>query len=235
MSFYACMQFYRPGRAMELTGRDLAGFVRFVHELGIIGKDREVRAQLKFGRSPARDYLPQTWIRWLSPAIGEVEEIEYDLDEDRPGLREMAELLGGESRTIYRAHLSLGWLAEDVFRPVYRAPCPKNDTPFAPDSLALSIGPVDLHSFDLSAPLVGMLCVSLHGNGYLQPWTSKDFVERAERQPKIAALMSECRRQWPVTPRKPGPLEVYRRKRMGRLWPYDDLRRPMDWCWGVEE
>ncbi len=228
--------FYRPGTPPRVTGASLARFVRAFAQLGVAKPQVSLGSSVKFGRGINQDTRLSSWIKWIG-GIGKHREIKWDLDWQPQSTAKLADVLDKNDRPIYRAHLSLGPLTDEIAEGVHRVGSPDNKYELTPDSWSLEIGPVDCYSLETEDQLfrVGWIEVSLSGYGYLFPWTFRDLLQRAERLPGIRKVMDLCRSTWPVPSALPDQKTKKLRTRMGELWPYHTVDLPGDWYWGLAE
>ncbi len=244
MSFYTTLSFYRPTRPPKLNGGDLAKFVTMFASLGL-SQDGIIRYGIKFGRSIDKDEKP---ISSDDPPVNGISIVRfpaYDAEGTFETLAELAEALKKIDGTIYRANLSLGLVTDSIFESLRRLPSEENEEALTLDSWTLEIGPTQSYSMGSDDMfLVGLIAISLHGYGYLYPWTLRDLIDRAEAIAPIVGLMEGCRRlwpivpsqrTWPINPNQPGRRVIKARQRMGKLWPYDRPDLPWDWFWGLGE
>jgi|GEM_PF-1597394 len=252
MSFQTSLSLYRPQSPRGLTAATLAGFVREFATLGLAAPSDRAAYQVKFGRSVDQDDRSTTWpepVPGTGGLISTWREIRYDAKDTKvPDLARLADALDGlPARSVYRATLFLGSIADPIRQALRRDPSKDDEAPLHFDDWTLELGPVECHALETKEPFrVGWLEVSLSGRGHPHPWTFRDLIARAEAAPGVPALRDLCRRTWPIDPPrvpllhlrdsfKP-PLRIIQlRKSMGDLWPYDDFDEPWDWCWGLRE
>jgi hypothetical protein len=130
----------------------------------------------------------------------------------------------------------LGSLHDEVVALITRKESDDNEIDFLPYELGIHLGPVDV--FLLGGEQVwqaGWIELTISGPGYLFPWTFRDVVQRLESSPLIRKLTDVCRTTWPVAYSAVDDQTVDLRRQAGELWPYDDLRKPWDWYWGIAE
>jgi hypothetical protein len=234
MGFFTSLTFYRPGRPPVITGEKLSQFIRQIVETGLVEESVLTGLKVKFGRSIDQDERSSFGFMRILPGVLRSREIVWDLStSNADGFGGIINSVADNKSRIYRASVTIGSLVDAVRLPITREPCDMNSEGFYPDSLSISIGPVRPYVEDMTWH-VGWLELSFNGNGYLFPWTLSEVVTRAIASPEIMKLCEIARFTWPVASRFPNFLEVRRRKRFARLWPYDDVRKPYDWYWSVE-
>lgn len=238
MSFYSSLLYYRPCKPPRITGRDLARFVTAVKSLGILQDAGYQHCNVKFGSAIDQDDGNMDASVEVLPGLRTIAQKKWDLDKYTKSLDEIIRLLEPQGESVYRAHLGFGRLIDPVAEAISRVDSPENEINFTPCDLALEFGPVRcamLGSDEIWQ--VGWIKVSLHGYGYLWPWTFRELIARAEGLPEISRLTDLCRTFWPIEAeqRKVGEESIAQRKEMGQLWPYDEIDRPWDWFWGVSE
>lgn len=234
MSFFTTFDFYRPTPPPRIDGLDLARFLKAFAGLGV-STDLSLPSKVRFGHSIDQDEKPSHWVE-NHGLIGRMCGIEWDVIEKPESLEALAALLATHRKPVYRADLYLGGVAPHLFPFIHRQPSAENDRALTPFDWWLTLGPIE--TSDLGADdsfLVGWMSVGLGGDGYLYPWTFRDWIASAERSPEIRAVQQLCRTLWPVDPSPPRRKVVRGRKRMGKLWPYDRLDPPQDWFWGIDE
>lgn len=249
MSFYTSLHFYRPTAPPIVTGPALAKFLRDLNGTGVIGEFGGDLLKVKFGAAIDQDDRSE-WIDTPVPGVPDVysvSSIEYDLELDRVGLDAMCRALEEHDRPIYRASVLLGIARGDIIAALRTTRPDNDDYNLCLWDVGVSLRPVSIGTLDSEEFVVGWMSVSLSGQGYLFPWTPRDLTSRAEQLPPLRPVMDLCRRRWPVEAnatakvleRLTAGLRVHRtrrtRKQMAELWPYEDLDRPWDWFWGVDE
>lgn len=251
MSFYTLLKFYRPTRPPRVTGPVLAEFVRELCSTGLFQRKGGEYLKVKFGRSidqDDNDTAEEVPVRGL-PGMFTIRPIEWDLDHDRIGLDDALALLANHDRPVYRAAVTLGTLRRDVYEALQtRRPPPEERMNLSLWDCNVSLGPEAIGSMSSEASFtLGWMAVSFSGNGYLFPWTPRDLTSKAASLPQLQPVIQICRRMFPVDPdgspnvlQKLAPAVRKRRvrelrRKMGDLWPLDDLDAPWDWYWGVSE
>jgi hypothetical protein len=237
VSFFTTLTYYRPGRPPIVTGESLSRFIGRLIDTKLVEHFAFTSLKVKFGRAIDRDLRDAYWLEMLNPIISQSRQIDWDMDiSAEGGFDTLLKPIANEHSTIYRAEVSIGGLVESVSSAISRQPSELNSIGFFPESLGLSIGPV--RCSDLVSErswLVGWIEMTFSGGGYLYPWTLRDVVKRAHDSAEITHLCDICRGTWPVPSRRPSILEVKRRKKFHRLWPYDDVKKPYDWFWSIHE
>ena len=237
MSFYSSLKFYHPGPPPKVTGDDLARFAAAVKATGLLEDKYLLPSQVKFGKAIDQDDREDSWEVEIAPGLFSFEEIEWDVElAPKAGIAEVISRLERESRGVYRASICFGLPSPEVREPIARRGSPENEVDLGPDSLSLRIGPVGLSDLQSGDGVhAGWISLNFSGPGYMYPWTLRDWVARAEGSPAIGRLTALCRETWPVEPAKPSRGAVKARRALKSLWPYDDLAKPGDWYWGVQE
>lgn len=243
MSSYTSLLYYSPLAPAKLKTGDLAVFVDAFSRLGVTDAGL-IYFHVKFGTSVRQDDRPASWMEESEGAgyiIGRLAHLDWDLDEKKECLSEVASALRNHDQQVYRADLSLGTASAAVIGAVSRDEMPENKSPLCLWDWRLSIGPVQLGTLQVDGIVddrdlvAGWMALSLSGQGYMYPWTSQDLVRRAQDQSGIRAAMELCRSTWPVPSKRPGFLERRRRRKMRDCWPYAEVNQPLDWFWGVSE
>jgi hypothetical protein len=237
MSFYTGLVYYRPRVPPAMTSIDLAGFVAQLRDAGVVADERSGTLQIKFGNAIDQDELGTSCDEEIGPGIFSMGEIEWDIDLPfGTKLAATIDALTADERKIYRAHVCLGAAVPEITEPITRTNSPENDYDFCPTDLSIEVGPIELYTLSSEvAAFAGWIGVRLSGSGYLYPWTFRDVVERLDATPGVAHLTEICRSTWPIDPDPPEPAVVDVRDEIGTLWPYDDLARPWNWYWGIQE
>jgi len=240
MAFFTALSLYRPTKPPIVTGCDLAKFVEAFRDLCVSANVASISVQLKFGEAIDRDEHP-TWTEEkiegkTHATLSVLHEIGWDVDSSCESLSRMRDTLIRHPKPIYRAFLSLGAATNDIIEHLSRRNSPENPHDLSLDAWGLELGPYEV--CDLGADnsyLVGWMDLGISGYGYLYPWTFRDLIQRAEELPQLIRLRELCRTTWPVAPQLPDSRKKRLRKQMGSLWPYDDLTKPSDWFWGLNE
>ncbi len=133
---------------------------------------------------------------------------------------------------IYRAGLSFGLLTEAAYNPI----CHQEQNNFLNlCDLSFSIDLVEIS--DPQEPgiyQVGWMDFSVHGPGYLFPWTYEETLAKLRAHPDLGRICDICREMWPATPAPPEPDIIARRPQMGKLWA-EPVDAPYDWYWAIDE
>ncbi len=238
MSFYTGLTFYRPREPPAMTASELGQFIAQIRDAGLLANDGFKYLQVRFGRSIDQDERGTSDLEEeTAPGLYIMKDIEWDLELSGPSdIAEIIAALANDKRRIYRATASLGTPMDAVLQPITRTNSPENTIDFCPYSLDIEIGPVMIGSLGCEAlAFAGWIGVSLSGSGYLFPWTFRDVVKRLEGAPEIQRMTDVCRSFWPVSPGPPEDRIVDMRTQIGELWPYEDLDKPWDWYWGLQE
>ena len=236
MSFYSSLVYYRPSPPPKITGDDLARFLSAIRKTRTLEGRGTSNLSVKFGASIDQDTRGTYWEEELPSGLWQSHKIEWDLELDvhaKPSVEQMIAALMGDKRTIYRAHVMLGTATEETYSLIARVNSFENEYDFYPCDLSIGIGPVLLTDLDSEERVcVGWMNFSLHGYGYLWPWTLSHAIQRAEMSDAIARLTRTCREFWPVKPAKPSQALIKFREKNPKLWPYPSNDLPADWFWG---
>ena len=81
---------------------------------------------------------------------------------------------------------------------------------------------------------VGWMAFSVHGNGYLFPWTYEETLEKLRQHPVLNQIRDICRAMWPASATSPGKEIIDNRIKMGKLWS-EPVDAPDDWYWSICE
>jgi hypothetical protein len=236
MSFYTSLIFYRPRKPPPLRAADLASFIDAIRKKNLLTRHGSRSLSVKFGKSIDQDDKGTTWEEEITSGLSVTHEINWDIQLSNPSLQQIIDCLKGDRRRIYRAYVALGGPIAEILRPITRSGSADNKIDFCPDGLAIEVGPIELCSLSLSAPvLAGWISVDLSGAGYLFPWSVRELVERAEGSRAIRPVTDLCRTFFPVPPKPPPKRVIDARRQIGELWPYEDLAKPWNWYWGVRE
>jgi len=179
---------------------------------------------------------PTAWVDWLPEfggLVGTYAGVEWDLEHARIPASQAVQILREQNRPIWLAMLWLQ-LDEHVAHALGRWNSPQNERDLTPCDLWLRIEPMVLGPPGPRLP-VGELSVSISGYGYCYPWTQAEFRQRLEAHPAVAAMMSACRRRFPVAPRPASPALRRRREHHAAAWCGQPTDAPQDWCWIIEE
>lgn len=250
MSFYTSLHFYRPSPPPRVTGPLLADFVGRLVVSGIVDVSAKHDVQVKFGRAIDQDdsdtviYEPVPGL----PRSFRVRSIEWDVEHSGITLDDLRAVLSNHDRPIYRASVGLGTTRPEIIAHLQTNRPDDGNPNLCLWDCGVHLGPVGIGSLGSDGEfMVGWMSLSLGGNGYLFPWGPRDLTSRAATDPHLRAAANVCRSMWPVDPDnstgtfgKLAPALRRRRvraarRRMGDLWPSDDLDLPWDWFWGVSE
>jgi hypothetical protein len=223
-----------------MTANDLGVFLGRIREGGFLADDGLRNLQVKFGDSIDQDDKGTSSLEELehAPGLFVSHDIEWDLElEDPVGIAEMIAALANDERRIYRASAMLGTAIDAILKPITRTNSPENERDFCPYSLSVDIRPIRIGSLACDEPVmfVGWIDISLSGPGYLFPWTPRHVVRRLEATDSTQRMMELCRSMWPLPPRELEDRIVEMRWEIGERWPYDELNKPWDWYWAVDE
>jgi len=215
----------------------VAAFVRRLAELNVVEEKYFYESSVAFGIGIDADDKPSTWYEPVTPdgVISTCAEIDWALRVNIKSLAELASSLDAAPQDpIYRGLIHLGTLSDATCRALMREPGPQNSVPFAPDSLSLEFGRIEVVDRELDAPIhCGWVGLNVSGPGYPFPWTRRDVLARLESDPHLTQITELCRRTWPVPPEDADPGVVAMRRKCADYWLYDDLKKPWDWFWGV--
>jgi hypothetical protein len=237
MSFHTTCVFHRPRTPPVVRCRDVALFVRQLANLNVIEERFFEESHVAFGAGIDQDDQPDRFHVPVTPdgAIAEMHEIDWSWRSTAKSLAELASALeSAPQEPIYRAWFSLGTLGEVTRNHLLRLPGPENSQHFAPDSLSLKFGKIEVLDRELDVPIhCGWIGLMVSGPGYPYPWTRHDVLARLESDPHLMQMAELCRRTWPVSPEDADPGVVAMRIQCADYWLYDDLKKPWDWYWGV--
>jgi len=218
------MFYYRPTKPPILTGHSLAYFFKLLSRTGILARTGKFSCRLY---SWGTIYKDEGTLASESPSEADA------LCKDFPSLLEKVSHGGDDIRV---ARVSLGNAVGCVTQALTRQRLPQNEQPMILDKVGFEIGIIESALLVSEKPvLVGHMALWFSGTGNPYPWSFRDMIDRAEALPEIRAMTELCRETWPVKPAKPSWREKRKRRRMGRLWPYEGVDWPMDWFWGLAE
>jgi hypothetical protein len=236
MSFDTTLHFLRPSRPPRITGPALGGFVSRLAALHLTSPGRDADVSVSFGSRIDQDRKPTIQMQSLSSQISTLSQIDWDVNERRIDLAEACAILAGDSRGIYRAHVCLGNLRDDIAARLSRVNSPENSVDLHFGQLVITIEPILLQCLgSMRSAYAGWISLNLSGSGYLWPWTLSELIARAESVAGIRRAMDVCRETFPVAARRPWWWERRRRRSCTAFWPCADLHALPDWSWGVDE
>jgi len=237
MSFFTTIHFYRPGPALVISTAQLADFMERVAETGITTCEPS-SLHLKYGKCIDKDMKPSYWWEPVNETgvISFGRSVRWNIDRYDLDFQSSLSILRNHDKSVYRALIDVGALADHIIAALSRDPGPENERGLYPDSLSIELGPTTISDPNEEPEyLVGWMSINLSGNGYLFPWTHRDLIIRLNACHEVQRLMSLCRETWPVEPLIPSPDVIALRKEMGELWGGDDYDAPADWRWGIQE
>ncbi|MCC6475295.1 MAG: hypothetical protein IT514_16295, partial [Burkholderiales bacterium] len=116
MSFYSALQFYRPTPAPKIIATDLAAAVESLQGTGMLAPRGSFSIQMKFGSSIDSDDNGTIREEEVAPGLYSIHDIEWDIaDSELRSLDEVIEIARRSEDGIYRATISLGNPAKEIF------------------------------------------------------------------------------------------------------------------------
>ncbi len=230
---YTSLHLYRPTRPPLIEVREVIRFLKNLSELHPIRNAKiGTWAQVKFGNAIDLDPKPTHTIEPIHDYMGEVVEIDWDVDEFRlESFEQVMAVLSNSPGQIYRCSVGLGPLAKPIIDRFLR---PEGDEPLHIDGLSFSCGPITSYDIRMQEEyVIGWIGLTFSGGGSLYPWKPRDLIERAEASPELREIRELCRQTWPIEKSLPDLRVRHLREQMGELWPYERTDEPMDWLWGV--
>lgn len=232
-----CLMSHTP----VIRAHEIARFLREFHELGIVKTESPYLCSIKYGRKPNKndrdlyEVVPMRGIRGMSS----IRQQQCDIDvKGEKRFDEIAALLDqNPEKRIYRASLYLGGVQPDFVERVYIR-SDKNELAVSMDSWHLTVGPqiiANPHSDSGDRFHLGYLAVSIGGTGYCMPRTQREVMDCVRAQPETRSVETICKSIWPAKPRSANRRAIKMRTAMGNLWPYDEIDRPVEWNWVIEE
>ncbi len=238
MSFYSSAEFYLHDVPPKVTANDLAAFLQRLSELPGIDAEAEMLAcDVNWGDAITLDSRPFELETQVSELVSNVKSIPADFTLDDSVLAEVITALRAHGdRSIERAEIS-GDLTDDAAEKLSVPESDENDRPFSPYHWSLTLGPVQIGGLDDDRPVatVGLVSVSIHGDGYFFPWTFREWFEKNSDDELLQPLTHLCRETWPAEGGTPPEEIVNLRRDWEDYWPYDDLESPYGWYWGPHE
>jgi hypothetical protein len=236
MGFHTSCVFHRPRTPPLVRCRDVAAFVRRLAEMNATEERYIEESTVAFGAGIDQDDEPDCFLVPVTPGIAEMAEIDWSWRSNAKSLAELASALEtAPQEPIYRANFSMGTLSEATRNRLMREPGAENSEYFAPDSLTLKFGKIEVLDRELDVRIhCGWIGLLLSGPGYPYPWTRHDVLARLESDPHVMQIADLCRRTWPVPPEDADAGVVAMRIKCADYWLYDDLKKPWDWFWGVD-
>lgn len=239
MGFFTSLSYFLPRKPPVVTPSDLKQFIERVADTGLLADKGILSLQMKFGDAIDQDYEDTLAAEPVTPEATLVLYGHYpwDVDCHAEGLKEIVHALGDSRGTIYRAHVMLGTITDAVRGSLARDPCAENELGCWLDDCSLYLGPIAVGGLVTEHVIAGPVGVSLSGNGYPFPWSSRDLVNRARTNPQILELEHLCNTFWPV---EPGfSVEELRQRMEGEEWAefiiIPEEATEMTWLWGVQE
>jgi len=257
MGFYTEAHCYRAGSDVPIVrSADLARFTERIIALDIL-QYNSMRVRLQFGQSIDQDFKLTYLEEEISPGIYE-EVINYDwhVDRDRLPFSDALALLENPptSRTvpytkkylldlfgpkeeietfgpnIYRANLSFGTLKEEVYQSISHQ---LSGNYLYLSELSFQIEIVELlNDEDCYLFAVGWMNFSVHGNGYMFPWTYEETLAKLREHPVLNQIRAICQEMWPASTTPPDPELLAARAEMGKRWA-EPIEAPLDWYWTI--
>lgn len=231
MGFYTTFKYYRPGPFPTVTCGDLLRLWNSIRSAGV-RLSTAPACRVKFGNLVA-DQEPLD--SWEGHVLQQCVEGECDIDFEghtRPSESAILQALAQHaSQPVYRAHLHIGTLPEDARNRLY-VPDPKNDRVVMLGDVGFDIDPVELSGPEvMESYLVSLMSLSISGNGYCYPRSTREVLDALRAEPVILASEQIVESIWPVPSIPPDDDAIAERRDMGELWMHD-LERPHGWAWG---
>ena len=258
MGAYTSAMCYRAGGAPPIVrSTDLAHFAKRILAMDIFEWDW-MDVSLKFGQAIDQDQRTTHEEEQVSDYTFLMLDYDWHVEEHRmkhadalallqnpPSSREVPyqkshvlDVFGPKSTTevfgphIYRASLSFGMLKEDCYNEISHTLQGNflhlNELSFHIDMTEIT----DPQEPDIYQ--IGWIELSIHGSGYLFPWTYEEALARIRRQHALSQIRNICREMWPATTNPPSHKAIEARRRMGKLWA-EPLDAPFDWYWAIHE
>jgi len=237
MSFWSSLILTRAAPPPMVTTDAIAAFLRNVATSGALVGRENALCQVKYGPRVDADDCATDVLEWdESSTSSMIREYLWDWSETFPSVAALADRLGADSRSVYRAYLDLGEMHPDIVTALTREPSEENEVGLCLSGLGFSVGPVLVAGLGSDAPaLAGWMGLMLSGPGYFFPWEYRQVREQAEAVGSIRRLAEICRLAWPVPPIAPSQESIAGRRQLGELWLYNDFALPQDWLWFVSE
>ena len=258
MGSYTSAICYRAGGFPPMVlATDLARFTECILALGILDGD-QMDIQLKFGKAIDQDDKSTHEEEQVSQFTRLMLEYDWHINEHNlkhadavallthpPTSREvprkhhiLPQLSSAKTQIetfrqhIYRARFYYGMLKEEVYRDI----CHESESNYLQlTDLSFTIDLVELNDPQESGIFqVGWMEFSVHGNGYLFPWSYESTLEILRHHPALQQVLAICREMWPATPTPPRRDHIANRARMGKLWA-EPVDAPFDWYWAINE
>jgi hypothetical protein len=237
MSFWSSLVLARAAPPPVVNADAIGAFLRGLAATGALVGGNELLCQVKYGPRLDADERTTDVTEWdESGTIGTVGEYPWDISEMFPSVAILADVLAGDSRSVYRAYLSVGELHPDIVAALTREPSEENEVGLCLSWVSFSVGPVLVAGLGSEAPaFAGWMGLSFSGPGYFFPWEYRQVRELAESVELVGRLVEVCRGAWPVAPAPVSVEAVAGRRQLAELWLYDDFALPQDWLWFVSE
>jgi len=238
MSFWSSLVLARSARPPVVTSASIGRFLRELFATGALVEGKNsLSCELKYGSNVDADDLPTDIVDWdESGTIGTFREYPWDRTEVFSSIRTLATDLEEQDKSVYRAHLSLGRLHPDIVSALTRNPSDERDRGLCLCDLSFRVGPELVAVLESeSQAFVGWMGLSFSGPGYFSPWKYRQVREKAESIGLVHRATEVCRQAWPVPAESASKKAIANRRRLGKLWLYDDFALPLDWFWFVSE
>lgn len=234
---------YRPGPACRVDALALAALVRDLSGTGALRDQKEVmgdwhwhQAKIRFGSGLDQDARPmvEEVFNEDHPTISWTREQPWDWQTTALSNLELSRGFTRDERPVYRAHLQLGQLREDLCERLdWLARDGANEYRVNFSDVMFQCEPVvyaDRESGDHFG--LGWCGLSVSGSGYFFPWKAVECIELARSIPEITAMFEVCRAHFPVKPAKPDQSLQNLRALLAKngSWPYASVDQPLDWC-----
>lgn len=256
MGFYTVAQCYRAGSDVPIVrAADLARFTERIIALDIL-QDDSMHVQLQFGQGIDQDDKSTYIEKQITRGLYEVLNYDWHVDKDRLpsadavallenpptsrvvpykkkhaldlfGPKEEIETLGPN---IYRANLSFGTMKEEIYQSISHQLSGNylylSDISFNIEIVEM-LNDEDCYRFE-----VGWMSFSVHGNGYMFPWTYEETLAKLREHPVLNQIRAICQEMWPASTTPPNPELIAARSEMGKRWA-EPLDAPLDWYWTI--
>ncbi len=250
MGAYTTATLYRPSPPPHITTGSLADFIERLCALDLLGEQYNIFVMLKFGKAIDQDQKGTMDDDPLMPGMSVIDEYPWDVETQAHSLREVIEFLRAPikakgifsrsktDQTIYRAHISLGGVRQELGAAFSREASSESsyDWIFMTD-LSISIEPVVVQNVrdGNDCFFMGWMAVNLHGQGSLYPWTYEDTMEKIRANEYLDKLKNLCQSYWPVPTVPATNAQIQARKASGLLWGGEDYDASPDWRWVINE
>jgi hypothetical protein len=256
MSTYTTAYCYRSGGEPQIVKpADLARFIERILALDILTWDN-LGIQIKFGEKIDQDDRTTYEEEQVGNNSYLLLDYDWDINEERLSYSGALSLLGNPLKykeiiekpklfflkpktiqkklpeNIYRASISFNEMKESVWKNLSHQE--------QGNYLYLSDFSFDITIIEVADPQeaevyqTGWMAFSVHGNGYLFPWTYEDTLIKLRQHPVLNQIRDICREMWPASTTPPDKEIIASRMKMGKLWS-ESADAPDDWYWTICE